>query len=270
MKELINLQDEGVIDEPKDELNQKFFDGIKLRRRIRKAILRLFDHLIEKLPLKKVEQFILEKNLVGSMTSFQWGEDSDLDLHIVIDEILMAQEYNAESLEILETLREVSKQLGGKLYLLGYPIEFYIQSKDEPFYSDGVYDVEYDTWTKLPEIKQFDKEKVKEAKMFAKDYKKYILPRIKTIGKRYNKYEKNQEDLDNIEKLKKDYNFINDEMERLKDKRDKSIRNEGNDSIENMKFKFLHRLGVWETMKEARKLLKTITFEPTDQYDDKN
>ena len=265
--ELRDIKGESIIDEPKNELNQKFFDGIKLRRRIRKAFLKLFDHLIEKLPLKKVDQFILEKNFVGSMTSFQWGEDADVDLHIVIDEQEMAQEYNAEPLEILETLREVSKALEGRLYILGYPIEFYIQSKDEPFYSDGVYDVEYDTWAKMPEIKEFNKEKTKKAKSLAKEYKKYMLPKMKAIGKRYSKYEKDPENLENIEKLKKDYNFINDEMERLKNKRDKSIHNEGNDSIENMKFKFLHRLGIWESMKEARKLLKTITFEPTEQYD---
>ncbi len=263
-----SIRSETVIDPIQNQLNQKFFNGMKLRRRIRKAMLDLFNHFTEQFTLTKVDQFILEKNFVGSMTSFQWSEDSDIDLHLIIDDEAMANEYNATSLEILESLRQVSKQLNGKLYLLGYPIEFYVQAKDEPFYSDGVYDVEYDTWSKVPEIKEFDKDKVKKAKQLAKDYKKYISTKLKEMHKRYVRYEKDSSDIENIKKLKNDYIFINDEIDNIKDKRNKSIRAEGNDSIMNMKFKFLHRLEVLEIMTDARKILKSIYFEPTTNDSD--
>lgn len=240
---------ETVIDKPKDNLNPRFFIGNKLNRRIRKIMLNLFNILINEITLKKVNQSIVDKNFVGSMASYQWSENSDIDLHLIVDDEELAREYNTSTIEILETLRKTAKHLNKKFYILGHPVELYIQGKNEPFYSDGVYNIEYDTWEKIPEIKTFDKEKIKKAKKQAKEYKKYIFQKMKSINIDLKNMHKNEK---NAEKLKNDLFFIENEISKLKNERNKSIRKEGNDSIGNMRFKFIQRDKVIDKMKNKK------------------
>lgn len=258
MTDFSTIKQETVIDKPKDNLNPKFFIGNKLNRRLRKVMLNLFNMLIDDMPLKKVNQFIVEKNFVGSMASYQWATKSDIDLHLVINDDEMAAEYNTSPIEILETLRKTAKHLNKKFFILGHPVEFYIQGQNEPFYSDGIYDIEYDTWTKNPEIKAFDKEKVKEAKQQAKEYKKYIFDKMKSINIDLKNSKKKQINDKNIDKLKNDLFFIESEIDKLKNDRNKSIRKEGNDSIGNMRFKFIQRLKIIEKMKDKRESIIEI------------
>ena len=245
-------QEETVIDTPKDELNQQFFDGTRLQRRIRKSMLDLFNFVISKLPFKDLNKYVLEKNFVGSMASFQWSDESDIDLHIVVDDEEMAEQYNIDSLELIEILRKMRKEFNDKFYIMGYEVEFYIQTKNEPFYSNGVYDVEYDTWIKAPQKQEFDKEKVKEAKQQATKYKKYIQKKIKQIHK----------DIKNEEKASKNYEFLQDELDRLVNERNESIRAEGHDAtIINMTWKFLQRFKVIKQIKDTIDKLEKNKFE---------
>lgn len=256
IKEQITQADESVIDPIKKDLNSKFFDGMKLKPRIRKSMLNLFNFMISKLPFEnKIQEYILEKNFVGSMTSFQWSDESDIDLHLVVDDEQLAEDHNLDSIETLQILRNSIKKLNDKFYMLGYQIEFYIQGKNEPFYSDGVYNIEYNTWIKSPTIQKYDKEKVKEAKELAKSYKKYISKKITSILKKYKKNKKN------IENLKNDLDYIKNERERIREERNKAIYIEGSNSIINMKFSFLRRLGILKKLKDVEEKLETIIFE---------
>jgi predicted nucleotidyltransferase len=256
-----DVQSETVIDKPKKELNQKFFNGLKLHNRVRKAMLEIIDYFIKEMPLKYFEEYVVEKNFVGSMAGFQWAEQSDIDLHIIINEEQLAEEHGIDVLELIELTRKVKKLFENRFYLLGYPIELYVQTQSEPFYSNGVYDLEYDTWTKSPEIEEFDEDKVKKAKDLANKYKKYIIPKLKTIEKTLKSYQNNREDSKLLDKLRDDAEFLNSEYKELSKKRNDSIRQEGETAIFNMEFKFLHRMGTLKKMKAVIKDLEEIKFE---------
>lgn len=246
--ELANIEKESVIDPPKEELNPRFFKGNTLSERALKHFKRLLKNFISEIPVKGFENYIEQIIFVGSLAGYQWNYDSDIDLHIVVDSEELARSQGIETIELIQQLREFSKKFNKKFYVMGFPIEFYIQEKDEPFYSNGIYDVYYNTWIKKPEIIEYDKEKVKEAKEFAKQYKINIFDKIKQINKHIKDSKKNDK---NLSILQNDLKYLKSEILNLKEKRNKAIRAEGDVGMDNMIIKFLGRMKVIKKIKDT-------------------
>lgn len=90
-------------------------------------------------------------NVVGSICSNQYRDDSDIDVHILLD-------LPQESVDALNNIRKLEQErlFGGMDLMVGgttHPLEFYFQSN---IYSDmgscGCYDLINDTWLSKPQL----------------------------------------------------------------------------------------------------------------------
>ena len=152
-----NLHGEIVEEVTNDQLNQKLFDGNKLREDVRIALLKIalvFEKILE-MPINCEDVYF-----TGSCANYNYNEHSDIDLHLVYD-FSKLEQYK----EILDNYFNNTKKLFNNKYHItvkDYPIEVGIEDINKPLISSGVYSLVNNKWIKEPnnaniEIQEPDK-----------------------------------------------------------------------------------------------------------------
>lgn len=214
----------------KNELHPDIWDviddnNIKIHNDIRKGILDIVKLFVEFFNIKNL--IINDVVIVGSLVNYNWSNYSDLDIHIVIDKNKLSDDEN-----IIEELIDAKiKQFDEKydLKVKGFDIEVYIEGIDEVNISNGRYSVLYKKWINTPVQTEFkiDKDKIiKKVKFFKKQLN--IIKSIKDLESKLNK----------IEKLK----------DKIKKYRKCGLDRSGENSTENLIFKYLRRSGYMEEL----------------------
>lgn len=97
---------------------------------------------------------VCDIEFVGSNASYNYNENSDIDLHIItnfelnyVDDTILQQLYNSKKNSFNETY---------DLDLYGIPVELYIEDVKSNNASLGVYSILEDKWIKIPEPKNYD------------------------------------------------------------------------------------------------------------------
>lgn len=91
--------------------------------------------------------------ITGSNANYNWTEDSDIDLHIVIDMKQATKKYG----ELTPLYFEAKSKLWNETHDIKYiqhPVELYIQDKDEPHTSTGMFSVKNNQWITEPKQEQ--------------------------------------------------------------------------------------------------------------------
>jgi predicted nucleotidyltransferase len=280
---------ESVLDPVKETLNPAIWDGMKLKADVKKRIL---EDIVNYLP----EQYeVVAVHFLGSNTGYQYNATSDIDINVYV-----------EGIETEQTI-ELSRMMpsGEKLEGTEHEVNYYISTPD--YYGSrkgqgSMYDVIEDKWIVEPK-----KEKAKVPYSYVAEIAKVFMS---GIDNRIAEYESDKEE----QKLYEDYldNMEEDDVERdeiikriemkknevLSDldslyviaKLIKSFRldgfkdtefaflvdsGEGNQSIQNMVYKILERLGYTEKIykylnlrKEVKSLkeVKVHKLDPMRQY----
>lgn len=153
----------SVIDIPRDTLDPMIWDcsvpNCKLRDEVKKTILdtlRLF--FINTINDAQMEKYIQNIYLTGSSATFQWREDSDIDITVVVktgyDPIL--GESFADSWQYKELKENISK-VNSSVFVGKHPINYYFTFTFVSQAYDAVYDILRDVWVKRPpELTPFD------------------------------------------------------------------------------------------------------------------
>ena len=139
-----------------DSLNEKLFDGDRLKPDVRKAMLDSIQLYQDTLP---INLDILDVQFVGSNASYNYHKDSDIDLDIVIN----YDDLDSSS-DILNALFGSKKLLFNEDYSItikGHPVEIYVcDVNNTSAVSNGIYSVVNDEWVKYPKklnnIHQYD------------------------------------------------------------------------------------------------------------------
>lgn len=86
---------------------------------------------------------------VGSLTSVNYDDESDVDLHFLVD----LSDYTGKELKLVRSFFDYyARYFNNKGYTIyGHSIEIYIQDTMEDFVSPGVYDIEADEWLYGPD-----------------------------------------------------------------------------------------------------------------------
>ena len=130
-----------------DTLNPKLWDTTskKLLPKVRKKLVEIVDEF-EK--YGSIPIVICDVQLVGSNASYNYTENSDLDVHIIA---------NFESIpvpiEVLEKIYNTKKSEFNKTYdikLYGIDVEMYVQNINSTTVSNGIYSLCDDEWVKEP------------------------------------------------------------------------------------------------------------------------
>ena len=140
--------------EIKDKLNPKFWKDNKIDSRIRLKLLDIADDFVDSLEVKWVEPEDII--MTGSLANFTWNEEySDIDLHIVMD----FKKVDKRTDFVKNYFKSKKKEWEDKhenLKIYGFPIEVYVQDKNEKHTASGIYSLEKNDWIIEPNRDNFD------------------------------------------------------------------------------------------------------------------
>ena len=216
-------------------LNPNFWQNGKFDQEVRTKLLQIANDFYTDL---KVEAPIIDVTLTGSMANYMWSDNSDLDIHVIID-----------FTGIDDNIELVAQALDGKRFvwnlrhpvtIKGYDVELYMQDSNKPHFSSGVYSIMKDEWLIKP----------------VWDPPTIDMP---YVAKRVNAFKL---EIEEIERMLKDPDlesddarFLSDRVSVLKQKimkaRKIGLERDGEFAVENLVFKELRNLGYIERLINA-------------------
>ena len=223
-------------------LNPKLWDGDQLKPGLRLKLLKIAKYFYEFLGIDAPVKGII---LTGSSVNYNWTENSDIDLHILIN----YKDIN-DSIPLVRDYMMAKKSIWNNTYPLKYkgmPIELYAQDENEPHASTGVYCLMRDKWLKVPDPEQVsidDEEINKKANPY--------------------KYEIDHLSYEDPQLLMK----VNSIKHRLKQMRQTGLEAAGEYSVENLAFKELRNTGYLEKLAAMAKDYTYQTLDLGETYAD--
>lgn len=169
--------------------------------------------------------------LTGSMANYNYNEDSDLDVHIILD-------FNqiSENKEFVGDFFKLKKQLWADklpIQVKGHDVEMYFQDSKEPHHSSGTYSLVKDEWIRKPTKKIINIDSA-DVQLKSADIMNAI---------------------DDLESNRSESDFLK-KHEQLKNKikkyRQSGLDKSGEFSTENIVFKVLRNTGYLEKMVEIK------------------
>ena len=169
--------------------------------------------------------------LTGSMANFNYNENSDLDIHIVM-------EFNqiSQNKDFVGDFFKLKKQLWADklpIQIKGHDVEMYFQDSEEPHHSSGTYSLVRNEWIRKPTKKLINVDTA-DVQLKAADIMNII---------------------DDLEDDMNNENFVN-KHEKLKNKikkyRQSGLDTGGEYSTENLVFKILRNSGYLEKMVDMK------------------
>jgi len=162
---------ESSIDFPRPDLDLQIWkkegNTYFLRDFIKEKIL----YLLDQYPEVDLLQEVREIRIVGSITSNLYTDDTDIDVHLVPEDLSAWNEDKGK--EVKEWYEDREKQLG--MYVGKHVIEFFIQSDPHiDFLSVGVYNLLEGSWEKGPEVFPIDYDPYEDYSEVADDIKNAV------------------------------------------------------------------------------------------------
>lgn len=201
---------------------------IFMKPQIRKRLLEIAEEFIEFI---KIEFFITNVVMTGSLCNFNWSKFSDVDLHVYVD----FSQFDNEDIEVYKELFAIKKTLFNTQHdikVKGFDVELYIEDIEEKHYSSGIYSVLFDEWINEPKKQKVDFDKVV--------LKNKVISWMKQIDLLI---DENQDE--DKETAKKRIELLQD---KLKKYRTAGLKKGGEYSYENLVFKFLRRNGYLDKL----------------------
>ena len=132
-----------------DELNPKLWqqDGT-LRPEVHDKLIEIQDQFIEELNENNIPVAVLDAWIVGSNASYNYTDQSDLDLHIIVDS--NASSCDAAVLQILYNYFKSNFNSKYDISIHGIDVELYIEDVNSNAVSNGIYSLKQDKWIKKP------------------------------------------------------------------------------------------------------------------------
>lgn len=209
-------------------LNPKLFENDKLKPEVLDKLREIANEFIESLDPIKLS--VADIQFVGSNVSFNYNNQSDIDLHIITDFDL-----NFIDDEILQSIFNDKKNTFNKKYdfeIYGLPVELYVEDMKSMNATNGIYSILEDKWIKFP--KKMDYE--------VPDYSKELDDAKREVNEILQ-----SENVDEIEK----------EINKIMLNRKNGLAIDGEMSIGNLVFKELRNLGLIEGLRNKYAELKS-------------
>ena len=132
--------------EYKSTLHPMFWEGEEFKKDIRQKLLEITNRFINDLGVEGITPEDI--TLTGSLANYNWSDKSDIDLHIIID--LDKLKVSSDVLKDLLNLKRMMWNKAHNIKIKGHDVEIYIQDKNEPHYSTGVYSLDTGEWIDKP------------------------------------------------------------------------------------------------------------------------
>jgi len=238
--------------EKHNELNQKLFDGKKLKPDVREKIQEITNEFLKILAEEDIQLNVRDVILTGSNASYNYTKDSDIDLHIIAE-----TESLEDSAKLYPKIYKAYARIFGNKFEIsfyGIPVEIYVETEADPVVSNGIYSIMYNQWIKEPKeevVPEIDQDALKAAVKPWEDEAKALLKKLD----------------DNMPEGEDE---IDDYIARLYELRQKGIYNtDGNEfSIENLTFKEIRNAGLLQKLKDLRNKIvaKKLSLDEAVKY----
>lgn len=223
------------------ELNPYLWKNEILDSKIRLKLLDIADDFTDFLNVDwvKPDDIIL----TGSLANYNWSENySDIDLHIIIDFKKVDERVNFVK-NYFDTKKKLWNETHKDISIYGFPVEVYVQDKNEKHFSSGVYSLEENKWLVKP--KQMTSPKKSDLEK-AETNANIWADKIDNLMKRYypDKTDSQKEDI--IKKLDKISNDIKQDRKRGFSKKNNEL------NVNNITFKMLRRNGYIDKIYDTK------------------
>ncbi len=219
-------------------LNEKFWKDDKLNPVVRKGLLKIAKEYLNFLGLTDVD--IKDIVFTGSLANTNYTDASDVDVHLIVDyeDILKS---NGKDKDFLMDYFKTKKDEWANSYdvkVYGYPVELFVQDKDESKDWTSMYSLFDDKWVNKPDLtdKNIDKKTIKQKAL-------KFIDEIELIEKLSQKPENNDLVLKKIEDLK----------DKIKKMRTHGLKSNGEMANENLIFKILRTGKFLDKLYEIKK-----------------
>jgi predicted nucleotidyltransferase len=201
----------------------------KIKDDVRKVLLKNAKRFIEFSGLENLK--FKDVILTGSMANYNYNDQSDLDVHIILD-------FNqiSENIEFIEEFLKLKKQLWSDtlpIQVKGHDVEMYFQNSSEPHRSSGTYSLIKNAWISKPT-------------------KKIVNVNVSNIKSKSANLMNAIDDLSNIKNsddLMKNYSALKDKIKKY---RQTGLDNSGEFSTENLVFKVLRNTGYLKKLVDIK------------------
>jgi predicted nucleotidyltransferase len=220
------------------KLNSKFWLNNHLKSNIRKKLLTLAKFYFNQLDLGVELKDIV---FTGSLANYNYTNLSDIDLHLVInykdltDDEEFAKEFFGDKRALWADSNEIK--------INNYPVEIYVQNESQldDKGMGAMYSLLNNQWIKKP---------------------KYKLPNVDKhlITQKVNKYLDILNKISIMKDSKKKLQSYTKVMEKIRDDRRKSTKEEGEFSVDNLVFKVLRNKKVFDIISNNKKEIVNILF----------
>ncbi len=223
-----------------DKLNPDFWKNDLLDSRIRLKLLDIADDFTDFLKVDWVKPEDI--TMTGSLANYNWSEEySDIDLHIIMDFKKVDKRVDFVR-EYFQSKKDLWNQKHKDIRILEYPVELYVQDKNEPHSSSGIYSLEKNDWIVKPERKEPTKKNLNQAE---KDAEKW-MDKIDSLIDRYYPDEIESEKERILKKLDNTFSKIKDSRRQgFSKKNDEMNKN-------NLTFKMLRRNGYLDKLSKKK------------------
>lgn len=156
-----------------DELNLRLFDsnGI-LYDDVRDRLLEISNYFIEDLNVNNIPIRVIDKWLVGSNASYNYNENSDIDIHLIAD--ISDTSNEPKLLTILYNYVKSDFNNNYNIKVKGLEVELYVEDVNSSAITNGIYSIESNEWVKFPEkikVPDIDVESITDFKELYSQYK---------------------------------------------------------------------------------------------------
>lgn len=223
---------------PKEELNSQFWsENKKLNPEVRKQLLltaRNFKQFLNLEDLSLQDKLkLIDIRFTGSLAQYTWSQYSDVDLHLVFDFSSIEQEYLETTKQYLQA-RKALWNAQHDVTIHGYDVEIYPEDVVEKHIAAGLYSIAKDEWINKPVYKSLEADR-----NLIKQKVQGFLEIMDILG---------QEKL-SPEDLIKSINKLKDKIKKM---RQAGLAREGEQSIENLVFKVLRRIGMLDNLENLK------------------
>jgi predicted nucleotidyltransferase len=207
-----------------DELCPNAWVGNDLQGDVRERLLGIAQMFIAFL---EVEGFVVEDIvLTGSMANYNWTQFSDFDLHVVTDYARLQCD------DLAEAFYRAKKTIWNNQHditIYGHEVELYVEDRNEPPVSGGVFSVLHDEWLKTPDHKNPN---INDTAV------------VRKVHELVDQITRAMASADDPEDLKR----LTDKLRRL---RQAGLDAGGEFSVENLAFKTLRNMGIIKALHDA-------------------
>lgn len=215
---------EGIVDQAvqfHNELNPKLFQNDRLNLKVRYKLMLIAQHFINFIDIPSVR--LKDITISGSNAAYTYTENSDLDLHLVV-EIPRAAEFH---LKPLFDAKKNQYNYTHDIKIEGIDVELYVQPSTDKHVSAGIYSVLDDRWLSEPKAVRVNIND-NDVELKVKNYLNKIKRALKS------------NDLDEA-------NSVKSEISKL---RKAGLEREGEFSVENIAFKVLRAQGHIDRLRQ--------------------